>query len=136
MLTGVEIDGRQFTKSLAKTLNQLTLNGEKDLVKLGVDIQKRARAAAPVGTRMRPGRVSKKTGKQARSTRPGNLRRKIRVGARRNRKGVFTVTVRSGAFYGKFLEYGTRNMPPKPFFRPAVVAEVANFRRRPIKRLR
>jgi hypothetical protein len=25
-----------------------------------------------------------------------------------------------GAEYGKFLEFGTRNMPPYPFFRPAI----------------
>lgn len=129
---GVEIDGRHFTKSLAKKLDALEDDGEKDLLRLGVDIQKRARLYAPVGEGPGRARVSKRTGKTVRR-RPGNLRRKIKVTARRDRQGIYTVTTRSSAFYGRFLEYGTRNMRPKPFFRQAVTESVNQFKRRPAR---
>lgn len=127
----MDIDGRQFTKSLAKKLDALEDEGEKDLLRLGVDIQKKARLYAPVGDTTHT-RTSKRTGKTVRR-RPGNLRRKIKVTARRDRQGIYTVTTRSSVFYGRFLEYGTRKMRPKPFFRQAVMEEVNQFKRRPAR---
>lgn len=55
----------------------------------------------------------------------GHLRNSIH----RQRLGYARHRVIVGAHYGIYEEYGTRYRPPHPFFRPAVVAAHANFRR-------
>jgi len=45
----------------------------------------------------------------------GNLKRSIT--ARRTAQATYQIRV--GMKYGKWLEYGTRKMAPRPFFRPA-----------------
>lgn len=51
----------------------------------------------------------------------GHLKRQIRTRERSDRDGNmrFAVEVPRGAFYGRFLEYGTSKMAAKPFLRPA-----------------
>lgn len=127
--SGIEIDGRLFTKALAKRLNALENEKERDLLRLGVDIQNAARAAAPIGKRTVTRSKTKKGNVVTRRQRPGNLRRNIKVKVRRER-GDYVVTIRSSAFYGRFIEFGTKDIPPKPFFRPAVHKSVNQFRRR------
>lgn len=53
---------------------------------------------------------------------PGYLKRNIKVyGVRLTREGVMTARVGIGAaFYGGFLEAGTRKMGPRPWFRAAI----------------
>lgn len=126
--TGIEIDGRQFTKALAKRLEALENEKEKDLLRIGVDIQNLARQLAPVGGRTVTRSKTKKGVVVSRRQRPGNLRRNIKVKVRRE-QGDYVVTVRSSAFYGKFIEYGTKDIPPRPFFRPAVHRSLNQFRR-------
>lgn len=59
--------------------------------------------------------------------RTGTLRRSI-VTERLTRGGKESNTVRVVArvFYAKFLEFGTRNMRPRPFMRPAANAHRAS----------
>lgn len=64
---------------------------------------------------------------------PGNLQKSIilkRVKPTNGLTSEHIVTVRTkpsakgpGAFYGRFLELGTVNMPPEPFMRPAALSE-------------
>lgn len=55
----------------------------------------------------------------------GHLKRQIRTRERSDRDGNmrFAVEVPRGAFYGRFLEYGTSKMAAKPFLRPAAEAK-------------
>lgn len=106
--SGVEIDGRKFTKALAKRLNDIEDESGKDLIRLAADIREDVQRRVPVKT--------------------GKLRRSVRVTVRNNRQGL-TATIRVGAFYGKFIEYGLHSQRPHPFFRPAVHHSIAEFRR-------
>lgn len=106
--SGVEIDGRNFTKALAKRLNSIDDESGKDLVRLAADIREDVQNRVPVKT--------------------GKLRRSVRVSVRQSAKGL-TATIRVGAFYGKFIEFGMHNQAPRPFFRPAVQQSIAQFRR-------
>ncbi|MGL4640670.1 MAG: HK97-gp10 family putative phage morphogenesis protein [Shewanella sp.] len=83
-------------------------------------IQKEAQARAPVGTKPH------KLGKNGETVQPGNLKRSIVT--RRVKKTTFDArydvdirkSKRRGAFYGRFLEYGTKFMAAQPFMRPAL----------------
>ena len=104
----IEIDGRKFTKALAKRLDAMETEAERDVIRLAADIREDVQSRVPVDT--------------------GRLRRSVRVNVRKNAKGLLA-TVRVGAFYGKFIEYGTEDQRPRPFFRPAVHQSINGFRR-------
>lgn len=61
--------------------------------------------------------------------RTGNLRKSIGTMKRRSPKNMawFTVSPRQGGkndgFYGRFLEFGTSKMSPRPFMRPTFEAK-------------
>lgn len=64
---------------------------------------------------------------------PGNLKKSIimkRVRLNKSLTSEHIVTVRTtpsakgpGAFYGRFVEFGTVKMAPEPFMRPAILSE-------------
>jgi len=59
---------------------------------------------------------------------PGNLRRRIvrkKVSKRGDNHVAFVVTLSKSAWYGRLVEFGTRNAAPHPFMRPAVDAKGA-----------
>lgn len=81
---------------------------------------------------------------------PGNLRKNIIIRrlppAQRTSTEEYIVTIRAGsgkvpkdAFYGKFVEFGTVKMAPRPFLRPAidnnVQAAIDAMKERIVKRL-
>ncbi len=64
----------------------------------------------------------------------GNLRSSI-VTSRLPGTDIFVVGPTRIAFYGKFLEFGTRSMSPRPFMRPAL-AKVSKRAGRHFSRIR
>lgn len=80
-------------------------------------IKQETQDRAPVGT------VSHWIGRKSKNKRaePGNLRKYIRMQRLRNSKfsAAVAITWSGNAFYGKFLEFGTRYMKAQPFIRPA-----------------
>jgi len=103
-LTGMEGLQRALT-----TAPELVKLGAADAVlKTSFAIAQRAKALAPVRT--------------------GALRKSITVAARgtSGRVGIGQVDVAGSqgpAVYWRFVEFGARNIPPRPFFRPAAEAE-------------
>ena len=96
-----------------KVLNAAVREGAKE-------IRKEAQNRAPVGS------VGHQVGKKGRKSyisnvRPGHLKRNIKIRIAKTSKGEAKgyVYVSWKAFYGRFLEYGTKRMSAKPFLRPA-----------------
>lgn len=104
----------QLPKSLhGKVLGAAVREGAKE-------IQSEAQRQAPIG------KASHQVGKKGRksyivSVRPGHLKRnvKIRVTKSTGAEARSYVYVSFKAFYGRFLEYGTRHHIAQPFMRPA-----------------
>ena len=119
----VEISGlKELEKCLLQlpdALHQKVLNAA---IREGAkEIQREARAKVPKSAK------SHQVGKKGRKSyiaqvNPGHLRKNIKVRlVRASEKGQATgyVYVSFSAYYGKFVEYGTRKMSAKPFMRPA-----------------
>lgn len=54
-------------------------------------------------------------------SRTGTLKRNIRVRGGRGKKRIrFRIGTTKKAYYAGFVEYGTKNMRPQPFLRPAL----------------
>lgn len=88
------------------------------------EIRKEAQQKAPVGT------ITHQVGKKGRKSyianvRPGHLKRNIKIRIAKSSKGEANgyVYVSWKAYYGAFVERGTRNMSAKPFMRPAFDAK-------------
>ena len=73
-------------------------------------------------------RAPKRSDAQTKAGRkPGHLRRNIRVRSAQGRGDsapAVDVYLSKGAFYGKFLEFGTSRQPARPWMRPAYDAEI------------
>lgn len=54
---------------------------------------------------------------------------RLKASIHRERVGYGKHRVIVGAYYGVYEEYGTRYRPPHPYFRPAIDAAKAQFRR-------
>lgn len=96
-----------------------TKEGQKAVMKGARHIAKNIRAAAPVGDADTSRTYSTATGTV--KVDYGHLKRNIRV-QRKRKKGANTVAGILGtgaAFWGKFLEFGTRKMAARPWFGPA-----------------
>lgn len=110
----------ELEKALAKLGPQVgTKEGQKAVMKGARHIAKNIRKAAPVGDADTSRTYSTATGTQ--TVDYGHLKRNIRV-QRKKRKGPKTVAGILGtgaAFWGRFLEFGTRKMSAKPWFGPA-----------------
>lgn len=112
---------------LEKMLKQLgpevgTKAGQVATRKAGQHVAKKVRAAAPVGD----GDTSRTytTASGPVTVDYGHLKRNIRVQKRRKveRKEVGTIIGTGNAFWGRFLEFGTRKMSARPWFGPAFSA--------------
>lgn len=112
---------------LERTLRKLgpevgTKAGQKAVMKGARHTAKKIRAAAPVGDADTSRTFSTASGTQ--KVDYGHLNRNIRV-QRKRKKGPNTVggIIGTGnAFWGNFLEFGTRKMAASPWFAPAFKA--------------
>lgn len=112
---------RQLPAALAKQVLTAAL---RDAAK---PILEEARALAPVGTESK-GRVRLRTSKRGTVSisNYGKLKPSLRIAALPERLTPHsaTVVVTVGkAFWGMFVEFGTRFMPARPFLRPAFEAK-------------
>lgn len=87
-------------------------------------IQREARSRAPV----RAGGGAKKMGKGAKGRLPGYLRASIVVRLKRVPGAAVTYAIgwTKRAFYGAFVEFGTRHQAARPFLRPAADTRFAD----------
>lgn len=121
MRTTVTIDGlAELDRALAELGPEATKVGRTALRATANEVRDAVKAAAPVGTGTTKKTARNKRG-DVREYDYGRLRDNIRtreVRARRDNSVVMAVTT-GNAFWGRFLEYGTRKMTARPFFRPA-----------------
>lgn len=116
-----EVQGIEELKSLLKALPpKLEKQAMQRAVREGANEFRRAlRAAAPKGNH-----PPVKSGQKYRKM--GHLKRSLRVRALREAekgpdvkgKVVYRVYTTRSAFYGRMLEYGTKKMSARPWFRP------------------
>ena len=104
-------------EQLSRVLNDLPVNVEKRVIQNATtsalrEAAKEIRKSAPVGDDDNQSPASKKYGR---------LKRNIKViRLRRNDKGARSARIHTGrAFWGVFLELGTRYIPARPWFGPA-----------------
>ena len=107
-------------RQLERLLQELPQNIERRVLQAGVmagarEIRKEVKANAPVGSGKRSP-SSNKFKRLSQNIKAQPLRSAKRKGMRGAR--VFT----GNAFWGRFLEFGTRHQAARPWFRPAVSA--------------
>ncbi len=110
---------------LQRTLEQLPAKMQEHALVVAVSagakvLQAAMTSAAPVRN---DGRLKKMGGIGTKARLPGFL--KASIGRKRDDKGsgssvTYIVGVLGGAFYAKFLEFGSRHQAARPFIRPAV----------------
>lgn len=101
---GVDFDSTAFLGAFDKAVRNLPDLAEKDLLRLGTQVQNAARRLAPVDT--------------------GRLRSSIqRSGVQRDTRGRY-VSIGTNVKYGAAVEFGTRNSRAQPYLRPALLAVV------------
>lgn len=107
--TSVDVDVDGFAGGLRKALDALKIETVDDLVRVGLDVQNRARSLCPVDT--------------------GRLRSSI--SSRRGRDGDREyVEIGTNVKYAAFVELGTRTNRAQPFLRPALAEAARAFGRR------
>lgn len=92
---------------------------QRELKRLPDHLQKRAIRGAVKAGAMKV----RKEARNAAAEDTGNLKQNIRVRVSRKRgqdRVTYRVGVTKDAFYGMFLEFGTKKMAPRPFLRPAL----------------
>lgn len=115
----------ELEKALADLAPKVgTKAGQTATRKAGQFVARKVRAAAPMGDA-----DTSRTYRTAGGTVTvdyGHLKRNIRVQKRRKvgRKEVGTIIGTGNAFWGRFLEFGTRKMAARPWFGPAVRANI------------
>lgn len=138
-------DWQRQVNAAVKTLEKLTYNFEKEqrdiLEDAAIPMAFEMQLKAPLGTKVhtrytksRGARAKRGEGQRVAKYYPGNLSRSFRVLdlkrtqdvivgaklARSGTKGTFGLS-RFDAYYLHWVEYGTVNMPAKPFVRPAII---------------
>lgn len=138
-------DWQRQVNAAVKTLEKLTYNFQREQQGILTDCAEPMVAAmqngAPIGAKIhirypkrRGGRAKRGEGQRVAKYYPGNLRKAFRVLdlkrtqdvivgaklARSGTKGTFGLS-RFDAYYLHWVEYGTVNMPAKPFVRPAII---------------
>lgn len=99
------MDDAAFQAGLKTALQGLKLSSEKQLTRLGIDVQNRARQLCPVDT--------------------GRLRSSVNSsGLARDAKGSY-VEVGTNVEYAAYVEFGTRYQRAQPYLRPALAEAVA-----------
>lgn len=99
MTNAIELDSAAFMTSLLHHLQQMEVDSEDALVKVGLQVQSKARQLCPVDT--------------------GRLRSSIIMTKGRDGQG-FYVEVGTNVSYARFVEFGTSRMRARPFLLPAV----------------
>ena len=106
-----EIDTTAFYAALERAAGELDRDAKKEMRKLGGKVRTSIRQKTPRQT--------------------GALRKSIRTKSGKDERGYF-VQIYTTKFYGKFLEFGTSKMSPRPFFRPAISEAPGMFRRQQV----
>ncbi len=124
------IKGKSFfdAKGVAEAVKKASIN---PLAKLALEVEYEAKASMQAGggkggTTSSPGEVPR--------VQTGNLRSAIST-SRVSQSDIYVVGPTRVAFYGLFLEFGTRLLAPRPFMRPAL-AKVAKRAGSKFKRIR
>lgn len=103
--TLIDVDSEAFQRGLKAALGSLKLSSERQLTRLGLDVQNRARQLCPVDT--------------------GRLRSSVNSsGLKRDGRGVY-VEVGTNVEYAPYVEFGTRYQRAQPYLRPALAEAVA-----------
>lgn len=102
----VDVDADGFLDGLAREVAGLRLRTEADLLRIGTEVQNRARELCPVDT--------------------GTLRRSIRM-TRTGTRDAPEVTITARTDYAAHVEYGTRHQRAQPYLRPALAEAVRAF---------
>ncbi len=103
----IDLDSRAFEEGLKRAMRDFEIKTERDLLRLAIDVQNRAKELCPVDT--------------------GRLRASIDHEPGRDRRGPYVDVGVFGVFYSPFVEYGTFNMRSQPFIRPALAEAVGFF---------
>lgn len=122
----VDVNDKQFGEALKRRVRELEVEQEQDILRLALDVERRAKALVPVGdppVHLRDG-ISHKQGRDERGY-------YVDVGSPGRRRTYFGG--RADLFYDRFVEYGTKNMAARPFMRPALAQAVADYVRRRTK---
>lgn len=98
-IAGIDFEDAAFLADLRKHLAAMEVKSEADLVKVGLQVQNKARSLCPVDT--------------------GRLRASILMTHGRDGSGFF-VEVGTNVSYAAFVEFGTSRMKAQPFLLPAV----------------
>lgn len=99
-----QLDDKAFIAGLKDQMSKLKLRTESDLLRLGIDVERKAKQLCPVKT--------------------GRLRSSISHKQGRDSRGPY-VDIGTSVKYGPFIEFGTSRMAAQPFLRPAF-AEALN----------
>lgn len=99
LTASIELDSVAFMQSLVRHLATMEVDSEDALVKVGLQVQSKARSLCPVDT--------------------GRLRSSIVMVKGRDGTG-FYVEVGTNVSYARFVEFGTSKMRARPFLLPAV----------------
>ena len=121
MRTTVRVDGlAELERALAELGPEATKAGRAALRATANEVRDAVAAAAPVGTGPTERRRRLKSGTISVAD-YGRLRDNIRTREERARaENTIVMRVSTGnAFWGRFLEFGTRKMAARPWFRPA-----------------
>lgn len=104
-----QVDDRAFLSGLKSQMGKIKLRTESDLLRLAIDIERRAKQIAPVDT--------------------GRLRSSIAHKQGRDMRGAY-VEIGSSVSYAGFVEFGTRYQSPQPFLRPAFAEAISSASQR------
>lgn len=107
-LTGaISLDASGFMRDLAAHLKKLEIDTEDQLVKVGLQVQSKARSLCPVDT--------------------GRLRSSIIMTKGRDGQG-FYVEIGTNVSYAAFVEFGTSRAAAQPYLLPAVALAAGYMR--------
>lgn len=107
--SSIDVDTASFEADIRRQFAALALTCEQDLVRVGLDVQNRARSLCPVDT--------------------GRLRSSIQMVKGKDRDGVY-VEIGTNVEYAVFVEFGTSRAHAQPFLRPALAEAAAHFTQR------
>jgi HK97 gp10 family phage protein len=96
----VSVDDDRFQVALRREMSDWKIRSERDLVRVGLQVQNYARELCPVDT--------------------GRLRASIQMDSGRDGVGPW-VSIGTNVEYAPYVEFGTRYMSPQPYMRPAVL---------------
>ena len=97
---GITVDDDAMMAALRGRMDEWKIRSERDLIRVGLQVQNYARELCPVDT--------------------GRLRASIQMESGRDGLGPW-VTIGTNVEYAPYVEFGTRYMAPQPYLRPAVL---------------